>query len=144
LGNGVFYRTDRAGPGRMSLTTLPASLTLRYVPKYQGLDQVFRALGDASRRSMVERLSRGPVSVSELARPFDMALPTIVQHLGVLEKAGIVTSAKVGRIRTYQLVPGALAPAGEWISRRRLPAERRLDRLGAVLSRSTAAKEGTT
>jgi DNA-binding transcriptional ArsR family regulator len=105
---------------------------------------VFRALGDASRRSMVERLSRGPVSVSELARPFDMALPTIVQHLGVLEKAGIVTSAKVGRIRTYQLVPGALAPAGEWISRRRLPAERRLDRLGAVLSRSTAAKEGTT
>ena len=61
---------------------------------------------------MVERLSRGPASVSELARPFDMALPTIVQHLGVLEKAGIVTSAKAGRVRTYQLVPGALAPRG--------------------------------
>lgn len=75
---------------------------------------------------------------------FDMALPTIVQHLGVLEKAGIVTSAKAGRVRTYQLVPGALAPAGEWISRQQLPAERRLDRLGAVLSRSTTTKEGTT
>ena len=93
---------------------------------------------------MVERLSRGPASVSELARPFDMALPTIVQHLGVLEKAGIVTSAKAGRIPQLQLVPGALAPAGEWIGRQQLPAERRLDRLGAVLSRSTTAKEGTT
>ncbi len=92
---------------------------------------------------MVERLSRGPASVSELARPFDVALPTIVQHLGVLAKAGIVTSAKAGRIRTYQLVPGALVPAGEWISRQRLPAERRLDRLGDVLSKSTT-KEGTT
>jgi len=64
---------------------------------------------------MVERLSRGPASVSELARPFDVA----------------------GRIRTFQLAPGALDPAGEWISRQRLPAERRLDRLGAVLSRTT-------
>jgi len=107
------------------------------MPKYQGLDQVFHALGDGSRRAMVERLSRGPASVSELARPFDVALPTIVQHLGVLEKAGIVTSVKAGRIRTFQLAPGALDPAGEWISRQRLPAERRLDRLGAVLSRTT-------
>ena len=112
------------------------------MPKYQGLDQVFHALGDASRRAMVERLSRSPASVSELARPFDMALPTIVQHLGVLEKAGIVTSAKAGRIRTYQLVPGALAPATQWISRQQLPAERRLDRLGTALSRSTTTKEG--
>lgn len=93
---------------------------------------------------MVERLARGPASVSELARPFDMALPTIVQHLAVLEKAGVVTSAKAGRIRTYQLVPGALAPAGKWISRQQLPAERRLDRLGAVLNRSTTTEEGTT
>jgi DNA-binding transcriptional ArsR family regulator len=105
---------------------------------------VFHALGDASRRAMVERLSRSPASVSELARPFDMALPTIVQHLGVLEKAGIVTSAKAGRIRTYQLVAGALAPATQWIGRQQLPAERRLDRLGAVLSRSTTTEEGTT
>ena len=98
---------------------------------------MFHALGDGSRRAMVERLSRGPASVSELARPFEMALPTVVQHLGVLEKAGIVSSAKAGRVRTYQLVPGALAPAAEWIGRQRLPAERRLDRLGAFLDQST-------
>ena len=125
-----------------NLTAPPAGLILRYVPKYVELDRMFHALGDGSRRAMVERLSRGPASVSELARPFEMALPTVVQHLGVLEKAGIVTSAKAGRVRTYQLVPGALAPAADWIGRQRLPAERRLDRLGALLDRSTTtAKE---
>jgi DNA-binding transcriptional ArsR family regulator len=103
------------------------------VPKYQELDQVFHALVDGSRRAMVERLSRGPASVSELARPFEMALPTIVQHLGVLEAARIVSSTKVGRVRTYQLVPGAMEPAADWIGRQRLPAERRLDRLGTLL-----------
>ena len=111
---------------------------LRYVPKYKGsLDRMFHALGDGSRRAMVERLARGPASVSELARPFDMSLPTVVQHLGVLETAGIVTSTKVGRVRTYQLVTEALTPAAEWISRQRLPAERRLDRLGTFLTRRT-------
>jgi DNA-binding transcriptional ArsR family regulator len=105
------------------------------VPKYSGLDQIFHALGDSSRRAMVERLSRGPASVSELARPFPVALPTVVQHLGVLEAAGIITSVKAGRVRTYQLVPGALDGAGDWIGRQRLPAERRLDRLGAFLDR---------
>jgi len=84
---------------------------------------------------MVERLSRGPASVSELAKPFAMALPTVTQHLGVLEKAGLVTSRKEGRIRTYQLIPGALTPAANWISRQKLPAERRLDRLGSFLTR---------
>jgi DNA-binding transcriptional ArsR family regulator len=68
---------------------------------------------------MVERLARGPASVSELARPFEMALPTVVQHLGVLAEVPLVTSVKVGQVRTYQLVPGALAPAGDWISRQR-------------------------
>jgi DNA-binding transcriptional ArsR family regulator len=126
----------------VKLTALPAFLILRYVPKYQELDRVFHALGDSSRRAMVERLSRGPASVSELARPFDMALPTVVQHLGVLEKAGIVTSTKAGRVRTCQLVPGALEPATDWISCQRLPAERRLARLGDLLSRpATATKE---
>ena len=95
---------------------------------------MFHALSDPSRRAMVERLARGPASVSELARPFGMALPSVVQHLGVLEDAGIVSSAKVGRVRTYQLTPGALNPAAEWISRQKLPAERRLDRLGTYLS----------
>ena len=98
---------------------------------------MFHALGDSSRRAMVERLSRGPASVSELAKPFPVALPTVVQHLGVLETAGIVTSAKAGRVRTYQLVPGALISATDWIGRQRLPAERRLDRLGTLLNRPT-------
>jgi len=98
---------------------------------------MFRAVGDSSRRAMVERLVRGPASVSELARPFDMALPTVVQHLGVLERAGIVTSTKVGRVRTYQLAPDAFTPAAEWIGKQRLPAERQLDRLGTVLSKRT-------
>jgi DNA-binding transcriptional ArsR family regulator len=112
------------------------------VPKYSDLDRMFHALGDSSRRAMVERLARGPASVSELARPFEMALPTVVQHLGVLAAAGIVSSEKIGRVRTYQLVPGALAPLGDWISRQRLPAERRLDDLGIFLSRpSPTTKE---
>jgi DNA-binding transcriptional ArsR family regulator len=98
---------------------------------------MFHALGDATRRGMVERLARGPASVSELARPLDMALPSVVQHLGVLEAAGIVVSNKVGRVRTYQLASDALAPAADWIGRQRLPAERRLDRLGAFLDPPT-------
>jgi DNA-binding transcriptional ArsR family regulator len=114
------------------------------VPKYHAtLDLMFHALGDGSRRAMVERMARGPASVTELARPFDMSLPTVVQHLGVLETAGIVTSTKVGRVRTCQLVVEALNPAAEWISRQRLPAERRLDRLGDFLTRPTD-KETTT
>ncbi len=94
---------------------------------------MFHALADGSRRAMVERLVRGPVSVSELARPLAMSLPAVVQHLAVLESAGIVTSEKVGRVRTYQLAVDALEPAGSWIGRQRLPAERRLDRLSAFL-----------
>src|SRR5271169_5048951 len=100
------------------------------------LDRMFHALGDSSRRAMVQRLSRGPASVSELARPFDVALPTVVQHLSVLETAGIIASSKVGRVRTYQLVPEALAPALDWMTRQRLPAESRLDRLGTFLTTS--------
>lgn len=112
------------------------------MPKYSGLDRVFHALADSSRRAMVERLARGPASVSELAQPFGMALPTVVQHLRVLEQAGIISSVKTGRVRTCQLVPGALEPAGDWIGRQRLPAERRLDRLGEYLGRhDTATKE---
>ena len=104
---------------------------------------MFHALGDASRRAMVERLVGGPASVTELARPHNVSLPTVVQHLGVLEAAGIVSSTKVGRVRTYQLATEALTPAGDWISRQRLPAERRLDRLGTFLTRQRD-KETTT
>jgi DNA-binding transcriptional ArsR family regulator len=105
------------------------------------LDKVFKALSDASRRAMVERLSRGPVSVSQLAEPFAMSLPAVHQHLAVLEDAGIVTSHKIGRVRTVQLASDALTGAGEWMGRQRLPAERRLDRLGDFLSASTPSGE---
>ncbi len=102
---------------------------------------MFHALADGTRRAMVERLVRGPASVSELARPFGMALPTITQHLGVLADAGIVTSEKVGRVRTYQLAAEALTPCGAWIGAQRLPAERMLDRLGAHLNDDTHTTE---
>ena len=102
--------------------------------KYWDLDGVFRALGDPTRRAMVERLSRGPASVSDLAKPFNMALPTVVTHLRVLETARIVESTKLGRVRTYQLTPGGLGNAIEWMLANRLPAERRLERLGEFLN----------
>jgi DNA-binding transcriptional ArsR family regulator len=105
------------------------------------MDQVFHALADGTRRAMVERLVRSPASVSELAAPFPMALQSAVQHIGVLESAGIVTSTKVGRVRTVQLVPSALRAATTWISRQQLAAERRLDRLGSYLAGSASPTE---
>ena len=109
------------------------------MPKYSsrrssGLDELFHALADGCRRAMVERLTNGPASVSQLAEPFDMALPTVVQHLQVLERAGIVMSEKVGRVRTYQLASDALVPMNAWIVARRRPQEAQLDRLGDYLT----------
>ena len=101
---------------------------------------MFHALADGTRRAMVERLVRSPASVSELARPFAMSMPAVVQHLKVLEDAGIVTSEKVGRVRTVQLAPDALRVGGDWIGRQRLPAERQLDRLGDVLAGHTTTE----
>src|SRR5256885_1125642 len=97
---------------------------------------MFQALSDPSRRAMVERLSRGPASVSERARPLAMSLPAVVQHLQVLEASGLVRSAKVGRVRTCQIEPTALRTAERWISERRTTWERRLDRLGELLNES--------
>jgi DNA-binding transcriptional ArsR family regulator len=98
------------------------------------LDRVFQALADPTRRVMVERLSRGPASVSELAQPLAMTLPAVVQHLGVLQACGLVRSRKVGRVRTCRIEPAALRTAEDWISRRRASWERRLDRLGEFLA----------
>lgn len=98
------------------------------------LDLMFQALADPARRSMVERLSRGTASVSELARPLDMSLPAVMQHLAMLEAGGIVTSEKVGRVRTCQIRPEALSMAEQWINQRRTHWERRLDRLGDFLA----------
>jgi DNA-binding transcriptional ArsR family regulator len=98
------------------------------------LDRVFQALADPTRRVMVERLSRGPATVTELAEPHDMSLPAVVQHLQTLEASGLIRSEKVGRVRTCRIDPGALRAAEGWISQRRAAWERRLDRLDAFLA----------
>src|ERR1700722_10620580 len=97
------------------------------------LDRVFHALADPGRRLMVERLSQGPASVSELARPLDMSLAAVLQHVQVLEASGLVRSQKTGRTRTCSINPTALQSAEQWISGRRALWERRLDRLGEYL-----------
>jgi DNA-binding transcriptional ArsR family regulator len=98
------------------------------------LDRVFRALADPARRGMVERLSRGPASVSELARPLAMSLSAVVQHLQVLEGSGLVRSEKAGRVRTFRVDAAALRTAEQWIALRRAKWQRRLDRLGDYLA----------
>jgi DNA-binding transcriptional ArsR family regulator len=104
------------------------------------LDQMFQALADPTRRAIVERLARGPASVSELAAPFAMSLPAVLQHLQVLEASGLVLSQKAGRVRTCRVDEKALNLAEQWINERRVLWERRLDRLGEYL----AATEDTT
>jgi DNA-binding transcriptional ArsR family regulator len=104
------------------------------------LDRLFHALADPARRAMVERLSRGPAPVSDLARPLPMSLPAAMQHLGVLEAAGLVRSEKIGRVRTYAIEPKALSQAETWINGRRIEWEHRLDRLGEYLK--TLESEG--
>lgn len=102
------------------------------------LDLRFHALSEPARRSMIERLSEGPASVSELAQPLDMSLPAVLQHLKVLEESGLVTSRKTGRVRTCRIEPGAFASTENWLSERRAMWERRLDRLGDYLDRLQA------
>jgi DNA-binding transcriptional ArsR family regulator len=97
------------------------------------LNDVFRGLADPTRRAVIERLSSGPAPVTELARPFGMALPSFSQHLDVLEDCGLVRSRKVGRVRTYHLVPAPLKRADAWLNRQRAHWERRLDQLDAQL-----------
>src|SRR5437763_12324110 len=97
------------------------------------LDNRFHALADPARRAIVERLTRGPAPVTELARPLPMSLPSAMQHLGVLEAAGLVRSEKVGRVRTCTIDARALSQAEQWINARRVEWEHRFDRLGEYL-----------
>ncbi|MFN7953862.1 MAG: metalloregulator ArsR/SmtB family transcription factor [bacterium] len=97
------------------------------------LDRVFKALADPTRRAVLERLSRGPAPMTELARPFDMRLPSFSQHLDVLEGCGLVRSTKAGRVRTYRLAPQPLKIAETWMVRQRTTWERRLDQLDRYL-----------
>lgn len=99
-----------------------------------GPDRVFHAVADPTRRAMVERLTRGPASVSELAEPLPMSLAAVVQHLQVLEASGLVRSEKVGRVRTCHLEPAGLRMAEDWLRGQRIAWEGRLDRLGDYLA----------
>lgn len=97
------------------------------------LDRIFHALSDPTRRAIVGRLSRGAASVSELAKPFAKAMPTLLQHLRVLEESRLIRSEKVGRVRTCEMEPAALSLAETWIGKQRAIWEGRLDRMEAYV-----------
>ncbi|MFP5390235.1 MAG: ArsR/SmtB family transcription factor [Gammaproteobacteria bacterium] len=101
------------------------------------LDLAFHAMADRTRRAILTRLAKGPVTLSALASPLEMSLPAVMQHVSVLEKAGLVRSEKQGRVRTCQLQPEALSLAEQWINERRSEWERKLDRLGDYLDTLT-------
>ncbi len=109
----------------------------------QQLDQAFHALSDGNRRAIVTRLSGGAASVSELAAPLDVSLPTVMQHLDVLQRSGLVRSEKVGRVRTCRLEPGAMRSVEHWIAEHRAIWGRRLELLGEVLDDAFPDHEGT-
>ena len=98
------------------------------------LDRAFQALADPSRRAIVERLTRGPASVSELAKPLAMSFPAVMQHLAVLEGAALVASQKIGRVRICRLEAATLDRAEAWLNARRAEWERRFDRLETYLT----------
>jgi DNA-binding transcriptional ArsR family regulator len=98
------------------------------------LDRIFRALGDPTRRAIVEKLSKGPISVSLLAAPLGITLAAVIQHLQILEESGLVQTEKVGRVRTCHIEPAGLSAAEQWIADRRSIWERRFDRLGDLLA----------
>jgi DNA-binding transcriptional ArsR family regulator len=102
--------------------------------KKPDIDHVFHALGDPSRRAIVERVSKGPISVSRLTEPLGITLAAVVQHLQVLEESGLVQTEKVGRVRTCRIEPAGLSVVEQWISDRRSMWERRFDRLGDLLA----------
>jgi DNA-binding transcriptional ArsR family regulator len=104
------------------------------------LDLVFHALADPTRRVIVERLTRGPASVTELATPLEMTLPAVMQHLAVLETSGLVVSEKTGRVRTCRIEAAALRKAEQWLIKRRTSIERTLDRLGDYLKETEKEK----
>jgi DNA-binding transcriptional ArsR family regulator len=104
------------------------------MPTALTLDSIFAALSDPTRRAMIQQLSRGPAAVSDLARPLSLALPAAMQHLRVLESAGLIRSEKIGRVRTCHIETAPLLQAERWIMDRRGTWERRLDRLGTYLA----------
>jgi DNA-binding transcriptional ArsR family regulator len=108
----------------------------------QQLDHAFHALADGNRRAIIARLTRGAASVSELAAPLDVSLPTVLQHLDVLQRSGLVRSEKVGRVRTCRLEPGPMQSVEQWIAEHRGIWERRFDLLGDVLDDAFPTTKG--
>ncbi|MDP8983394.1 MAG: metalloregulator ArsR/SmtB family transcription factor [Acidobacteriota bacterium] len=102
--------------------------------KKPNIDRIFHALGDPTRRAIMEKLGQGPISVSRLADPLDITLAAVVQHLQVLEESGLVQTEKIGRVRTCRIEPAGLSAAEKWIADRRSIWERQLDRLGDLLA----------
>ena len=116
-------------------------LILKRMLNYKQLDRAYQALGDNTRRAIVERLTEGPATVSELAGPLPMSLPAVMLHLKVLEESGLVTSQKLGRVRTCRVDPKMLSQAERWITERRQMWERNLDQLGAFLDQAKLEHE---
>ena len=106
-------------------------------------DDVFYALSNSTRRKVLERLSVGPATVSDLAAPFDMKLPSFVQHLSVLERSRLVKSKKRGRVRTYELVPERFKVAEDWLTARRREWEARLDRFDQYVRQLKERESGS-
>ena len=116
-------------------------MTNQYAARSGTLDQVFFALADTTRRTVLERLGTGPSTASALAQPFDMALPSFMQHLHVLEESKLVRSRKEGRVRTYELTPQPLEAMGGWLEEQRSLWNRRLDQLDHYLKQFANLKQ---
>src|SRR5690606_36782663 len=123
------------------MTPFPPPPLLKSKLKHRAVDRVFHALGDPTRRSIVERLCRGPASIGELAEPLGVTLAAVEQHVQVLERSGQVRTRKVGRVRTCRLEPKGLGVGSRWVAERRSLWERRLDRLGAMLAEEDEAAD---
>jgi DNA-binding transcriptional ArsR family regulator len=126
----------------MVLAMPTATTPLTTAGQSDQLDQAFQALADSSRRAMVVRLTRGPASVSELAEPLKMSMPSVMQHIDVLQRSGLVHSEKVGRVRTCRLEPGPMQTLEQWIAEHRAVWERSFDRLGQVLDEVFPDEQG--
>jgi len=111
--------------------------------QFAAADEVFHALSNPTRRQVLERLSVGPATVSELAAPFDMQLPSFVQHLSVLEQSRLVKSKKLGRVRTYELAPERFKVVEDWLSARRQEWESRLDRFDRYVKQLKEKESGS-
>lgn len=114
---------------------------LKSMLNHSEIDGILRALVEPTRRQILEQLSSGPATVSQLAEPFGMTFAAVLQHLQALEACGLIRSEKIGRVRTCRIEPGGLAPLADWIAERRLPAERHLDRLGQILAETDQSPE---